>query len=303
MLPIVMSTMMTTSHSKKNNKVSDSILHSEYYYDFDRNKPYQPKIQMELKRIEDYNKVLPIVELYRCVQSEGSRFGRPTIAVRTTGCTHRCFFGAGGWCDSWYTSIHPEKGTFCFNDIIKIYDENPHIKEMMLTGGSPTMHPALVNELTHFAHERNILITIETEGSHFVATDYPIGLVSLSPKFSNSVPVVGVATPQGTITDEKMVAQHEKFRLKKDAIKQMMEFHTDYHYKPVWDGTQENLAEIEAFRVEMNIPKDKTFIMPAGDTREELIHMYPVVFDMCAEYGYNMTGRDHIIAFDTKRGV
>jgi hypothetical protein len=34
----------------------------------------------ELKRIEDYNKVLPILELYRCVQSEGSRFGRPTIA-------------------------------------------------------------------------------------------------------------------------------------------------------------------------------------------------------------------------------
>jgi hypothetical protein len=41
----------------------------------------------------------------------------------------------------WYTSIHPEKGTFTFNDIIKIYDENPHVKEMMLTGGSPTMHP------------------------------------------------------------------------------------------------------------------------------------------------------------------
>jgi 7-carboxy-7-deazaguanine synthase len=52
----------------------------------------------------------------------------------------------------------------------------------MLTGGSPTMHPALVNELTHFANERDILITIETEGSHFIATDYPIGLISLSPK-------------------------------------------------------------------------------------------------------------------------
>jgi hypothetical protein len=24
---------------------------------------------------------------------------------------------------------------------------------------------------------------------------------------------------------------------------------------------------------------------------------------MCAEKGYNMTGRDHIIAFDTQRGV
>jgi 7-carboxy-7-deazaguanine synthase len=255
------------------------------------------------KRIEDYNKTLPVLELYRCVQSEGSRFGRPTIAVRTTGCTHRCYFGEGGWCDSWYTSIHPEKGTFTFQDIIDIYNENPHIKEMMLTGGSPTMHPALVNELTHFANERDILITIETEGSHFVETDYPIGLISLSPKFSNSVPVVGTTTPQGAIVDEKMVTQHNKFRLNTTAMRQMIDFHEDVHYKPVWDGTSSNLEEIEKLRQELNIPKDKTYIMPAGDTREELIKMYPLVFEMCAEKGYNMTGRDHIIAFDTKRGV
>ena len=62
-----------------------------------------------LKRLEDYNKVLPILELYTAVQSEGSRAGYPTIVVRTSGCTHRCYFGEGGWCDSWYTSIHPEK--------------------------------------------------------------------------------------------------------------------------------------------------------------------------------------------------
>ena len=258
---------------------------------------------MSLKRIEDYNKILPVLELYRCVQSEGSRFGRPTIAVRTTGCTHRCYFGDGGWCDSWYTSIHPEKGGFTFNDIIQIYDENPHIKEMMLTGGSPTMHPSIVNELTHFANERGILITIETEGSHYLETDFPIGLISLSPKFSNSVPVVGAITPAGAVTDEKMVKQHNKFRLNKDAIRQTIAYHTDYHYKPVWDGTEGGLAEIEAFRVEMDIPKDKTYIMPAGDNRDELVKMYPLVFDMCAEKGYNMTGRDHIIAFNTKRGV
>ncbi len=258
---------------------------------------------MANKRIEDYNKTLPILEVYRCVQSEGSRFGRPTIAVRTTGCTHRCWFGEGGWCDSWYTSIHPQKGTFTFNDIIDIYDKNPHVKEMMLTGGSPTMHAALVNELTHFANERGILITIETEGSHFVPTDYPIGLISLSPKFSNSRPRVGITTPGDKVVDERFVAQHEKFRLNYEAIGQTLQFHDDYHYKPVWDGTDENLVEIEDFRVKMNIPKDKTFVMPAGDTRETLIEMYPKVFEMCAERGYNMTGRDHIIAYDTKRGV
>ena len=256
-----------------------------------------------LKRIEDYNKQLPILEVYRCVQSEGSRFGRPTIAVRTTGCTHRCYFGEGGWCDSWYTSIHPEKGTFTFNDIIKIYDENPHIEEMMLTGGSPTMYPRLVNELTHFAHERNIIITIETEGSAFVETDYPLNLLSISPKFANSVPIEGAITPAGKIADERMIRVHNKKRKNTEAIKKMMEFHSDYHYKPVWDGTDSNLLEIEEYRIELDIPKNKTYIMPAGDTRETLIKMYPLVFNMCAEKGYNMTGRDHIIAFDTQRMV
>jgi len=256
-----------------------------------------------MNRIEDYNKILPINELYRCVQSEGSRFGRPTIAIRVTGCTHRCWFGDGGWCDSWYSSIHPEKGTFCFNDIIAIYDKNPHIKEMMLTGGSPTMQPKLVNELTHFAKEREILITIETEGSHFVETDYPLGLISLSPKFSNSIPRVGITTPGGKVVDEKFVKQHNKKRLNYEEIQKMIEFHDDYHYKPVWDGTQECLDEFEAFRVKMNIPKNKTYVMPAGDERQQLIKMYPLVFELCAELGYNMTGRDHIIAFDTERAV
>jgi 7-carboxy-7-deazaguanine synthase len=254
-------------------------------------------------RIQDYNKKLPIVELYPCIQSEGSRQGRPTIAIRTTGCTHRCWFGEGGWCDSWYTSIHPEKGHITFNDIIKIYDENPNITEMMLTGGSPTMQPDLCNELTHFAHSRGIFITIETEGSHFIETDYRIGLVSLSPKFSNSIPKVDIATPIGKLVDQKMIDQHNKLRLNKEAIRKTIDYHDDYHFKPVWDGTLENLNEIEVFRVEMNIPKCKTWLMPAGDTRETLVHMYPISIEKAMEMGYNWTGRDHIIAYNTKRAV
>ena len=254
-------------------------------------------------RILDYNKKLPVLEVYTCVQSEGSRQGRPTVAIRTTGCTHRCWFGAGGWCDSWYTSIHPEKGIYTFNDIIKIYDENPEITEMMLTGGSPTMQPDLCNELTHFAHELVICITIETEGSHFVETDYPFGLVSLSPKFANSVPALNVETPMGKLVDQKMIDQHNKLRLNKEAIRKTLDYHTDYHYKPVYDGTEENIQEIEAFRIEMNISKNKTWLMPAGDTREELIKQYPISLEKAFDMGYNWTGRDHIISYDTKRAV
>lgn len=280
-----------------------------------------------LGRIEDYSKVLPIVELYTAVQSEGSRAGYPTIVIRTTGCTHRCFFGEGGWCDSWYTSIHPEKGTFSFNDIIKMYDENPHISEMMLTGGSPTMHPALVNELTHFAHERNLFITIETEGSHFIPTDYPIGLISLSPKFANSVPVLGVATPQGKVTDQKMIDQHNKFRMNYKAMAQMIAYHNSFHLKPVIDKDLSIIPEYEEFmdRLAQELRtvqgvndiyfdymedseikqylKDNTWMMPAGDDRPALFETYPIVMNYCRDKGYKFTGREHIMAFGTERCV
>jgi 7-carboxy-7-deazaguanine synthase len=260
---------------------------------------------MALGRIEDYNKILPIVELYTCVQSEGSRAGRPTVAIRTTGCTHRCYFGDGGWCDSWYTSIHPEKGKYSFQDIINIYDENPEITEMMLTGGSPSMHPKIVNELTHFANERGIIITIETEGSHFLETDYPIGLVSFSPKFANSVPTLGAKTPLGDVVDEKFIHTHNRYRLNKEAIKKSMEYHSDYHMKVVVNPEEQPATwdEIKEFLDELEVPRHKIWIMPPGDNREELIRVYPMVIDWCTKHKYNFTGREHIIAFDTKREV
>ena len=254
--------------------------------------------------IEDFSKTLPVLELYITVQSEGSRAGYPTIVVRTTGCTHRCYFGEGGWCDSWYTSIHPEKALYTFNDVVDMYKKNPHIKEMMLTGGSPTMWPALVNELTHFAHENDIFITIETEGSHFLPTDYPINLLSISPKFSNSVPVLGVATPQGKITDERMIKQHNKFRLNYDAIEESIKYHSDYHLKPVWDGKDQNsLDEIMECIYRLKIPQNKVWFMPAGDTREALFKSYPILFDWVRDNGYRMTWRPHIIAFEDAREV
>ena len=259
---------------------------------------------MSLGRIEDYDKNLPIVEIYTAVQSEGSRAGYPTVVIRTTGCTHRCYFGEGGWCDSWYTSIHPEKGKYSFNDIIKMYDKNPHISEMMLTGGSPTMHKKLVNELTHLAHERDIFITMENEGSHFLATDYPINLLSISPKFSNSVPVIGVETPEGKITDERMIKQHNKFRLNYPAIKESIAYHSDYHIKPVWDGKDENaLKEILDCIDVLDAPREKVWFMPAGDTGEALHKSYPILFDWVRDNGFRMTWRPHIIAFEDQREV
>lgn len=254
-------------------------------------------------RINEYSRILSINELYPAIQAEGSRAGRPTIVIRVTGCKLRCWFGEGGFCDSWQSSWNPEKGQFKFNDIIKIYDENPQIKEMMITGGGPTTQPKLLNELMHFANKRGIYVTMETEGSEYVETDYPIDLLSISPKFSNSVPKLGLISPGGTEVTQKIIDRHNQHRLNKEAIMKMIKFHKAYHFKPVWNGDMGIIDEIEKFRIEVGIPKDKTWLMPAGDSREQLIKMYPLVMDMCINMGYNFTGRPHVIAFDKKRYV
>ena len=101
-----------------------------------------------------------------------------------------------------------------------------------------------------------------------------------------------------------MIDQHNKFRMNHSVISEMLAYHKDYHFKPVVDKNDKNIWDlIEQFRNLHQIPKQKTWVMPAGDSREALLPNYSYVIDECVQRGYNFTGRPHIIAFDTQRGV
>jgi 7-carboxy-7-deazaguanine synthase len=154
-----------------------------------------------------------------------------------------------------------------------MYDKHPHIKEMMLTGGSPTMHPALVNELTHLLMKEIYLLLLRLKEAIFLLLTIPLGFLVLVLSFPIAVPVVGVETPQGAITDQKMVDRHNKFRLNKDAIKKSIDYHNDYHIKPVLDKELSMVPEVEEFLKELEIPDHKVWAMPAGDVRENLFEV------------------------------
>ncbi len=123
------------------------------------------------------------------------------------------------------------------------------------------------------------------------------GLISLSPKFANSVPVLGVATPQGKVTDQKMIDQHNKFRMNYKAMAQMIAYHNSFHLKPVIDKDLSIIPEYEEFmdRLAQELRtvqgvndiyfdymedseikqylKDNTWMMPAGDDRPALFEI------------------------------
>ena len=247
------------------------------------------------------DKILPVIELYTAMQGEGSLRGHPIIVVRTTGCPLRCYFNSSReWCDTWYYSIHPKKGIYTFRDIERLRKDNSQIKELMLTGGSPTMHPNFLNQMCSFKKKEKLFLTLETEGSHFTETVEPIDLVSISPKFSNSIPIEGSITPRGKIVNKRFVDQHNKHRLNIEAIKNLISYHKNYQIKPVCDGSEENIEEIRDFIDRLKIPGEKVYLMPEGSSFEEMRKNYPKVLSIALKYGFRFTGRDHIVAFGNK---
>jgi 7-carboxy-7-deazaguanine synthase len=171
----------------------------------------------------------------------------------------------------------------------------------MISGGSPTMHPDLLRELSVVSsRDYDMHVTLETEGSVFVE-GCAIDLVSLSPKFTNSLPRIGTVTPKGTIITAKHYDRHEKFRMKYDAMRAWITKH-DYQYKPVF-SRMEDMDEIEWLGKELDIPKTKTWIMPAGGTADELEKRRAPLMEFCWKNGYNYTDRIHIVAYGTKREV
>ena len=248
----------------------------------------------------DYNKVQPLGETYTCLQGEGKYIGIPHILIRVTGCRLRCQF-SNSFCDTPYASWKPEKGKFTLNDIVKFYEDNPHIKYTMITGGGPTIHPELLQELCRIGKYYRHTITIETEGSEFVQT---VGdNISLSPKLSNSTPIPGTWMPfTNREVTEKDKQQHEKWRCNYEAMEQLINNHPDYQLKPVISN-EEDLVEVKELQKILGVPNDKVWLMPEGLVEEELNKRRRWLMELCTEQGYNFTDRLHIIAYGDTRGV
>lgn len=254
-----------------------------------------------MKTIEDYNKMLPIVEVYTCVQSEGMLSGIPHILIRTSGCALRCQFSATDFCDSYYTSWHPDKGTWNWKKIVEIYKANPQIKHTMVTGGGPTLQKNLLAPLTQELHRMGQHITLETEASAFIENCH-IDLLSLSPKLSNSLPQPGTRTPLGKIVTEKDLDKHQKNRKNYEAMSQWIRASKDYQFKPVI-GNPDQVEEIEEIMTLLDIPTNKVWGMAAGGSKAVLEKNLIWTLDLCVAKGWNFVPRFHILMFDDKRGV
>ena len=243
---------------------------------------------------------IPVNEMYTCLQGEGKLMGIPHILIRVTGCRLRCQF-SNSFCDTPYSSWKPEKGRFTYDDVHEFYQKHSHIKHTMITGGGPTLHGEMLQELCKIGKLYDSYITIETEGSEYVNTE--ADMISLSPKLSNSTPRPGTIMPfTGKVVTEGDKKKHEKWRCNYDAMAMLLDVHPDYQLKPVI-SSEKDLEEVKKLQQKLFIPNNKVWLMPEGLERKQLNERRKWLMDICTQQGYNFTDRLHIIAYGDERGV
>lgn len=116
-----------------------------------------------------------VTEIFRSIQGESSRAGRPCIFVRLTGCNLRC-----RWCDTAYAFHGGRRVTVeeVLDQVRELAGRNgSRIRLVELTGGEPLLQPETVPLAERLLAE-GYEVMIETSGERFVG-DLPWQVVKI----------------------------------------------------------------------------------------------------------------------------
>jgi 7-carboxy-7-deazaguanine synthase len=220
---------------------------------------------------------MKIAEIFYSIQGEGTLVGVPSVFVRTSGCNLRC-----QWCDTPYTSWHPEGEERTVESIVE------HVNafgasHVVLTGGEPMIAPGVV-ELTRRLSQH---LTIETAGT--VDAEVRCDLMSISPKLANS-------TPQG-----RWAAQHDRLRYQPDVLRSLMSRYP-YQLKFVV-ADPEDLREIHVIVGETGAARESVVLMPEGTSAPVLAERGRWLAEIAKREGWRLSPRLHVDLWGNKRGV
>jgi len=223
------------------------------------------------------NEVVHLIENFTSFQGEGPDSGRRMIILRFKTCNKRC-----SWCDTQVKMRITAEGTYTLDEIqTQIYRDQAGI---MVTGGEPTVDRhfdeclSLLNDLNY------PLANVESNGfrlDDLIKNVRPEKLVNymFSPKIF-------------TEADYELAVEQAHLFLRNPNI----------FYKLVYDGSVlmndfmrelDNMFKVQSFSPFLN--SQKVWVMPEGTSGANLIINSSKVFDVCEQYNFNFSSRNHII--------
>lgn len=259
-----------------------------------------------------------ISEIYPCSQGEGPLTGTPSVLIRTSTCNLRCRWtdpktGQRNLCDTPFTSWNPELNNPMTPQ--EIYDKTIltatkkedgtdrkfPLTHAIISGGEPTLWGTQLADLSLGLLITGFHITIETNGTKYVEIltkqktkdKKEIDLTgnvlfSISPKLASSVP-----------TGSPYEKEHDKLRINLVVLDALLKRYPSY-LKFVITGPND-LEEVLDIQNKLKLPPNRIFLMPEGITRDEIIAHGAAVNDLCMEYGFRYSPREHVILYNNKR--
>ena len=239
------------------------------------------------------------------IQGEGKKIGTPSIFVRFGKCNMQCagfeveYETPSGIkkcsCDSYYASdiaFQSQWDKYHFaKDLIEAIDKlipNYNI-DIVITGGEPLLYwndiefQKLLEHYIKLGHN----ITIETNASLNINFQYNWQkkiLFSMSVKLKNSGEPLKKRVNIKTLTD-------------------IINFTNEAYLKFVIDTKSKDNTSKEIDDILSQIPKCEVYLMPMGDTIEEINNNSLEVISLAVQKGYKYSDRLHIRVWNNKRGV
>lgn len=244
------------------------------------------------------------------IQGEGKFIGTPSIFIRLSRCNMKCegfnvtYKTPSGQikksCDTYYAVDPAFKNQWEKNSANEVINQvsklMPDYKtDIVISGGEPLLYWKDVEfqKLLKYYIKNNHRVTIETNASLDINfnENYQKELVfSMSVKLSNSFESlkkrVNISTLEKILQNTK--ESYFKFVINKNTIKETKEEIEDILLK---------LKNIK------DLPKAEVFLMPMGETNEEINKNSQSTIDMAIKNGFKYSDRLHIRIWDNKRGV
>lgn len=267
---------------------------------------------------------LPVAEQFSSIQGEGRFMGHPAVFLRTAGCNFLCGgyqaleeygdtefgekvramsenMGEGEaewvcdtiseWMDGDQYNIEDLYDEWIEEGYLERIDQGNHI---VLTGGEPMLHQEqLVNfldQLEDYGHEP--FVEVETNASIYPSKEFRrhVDQYNLSPKLSNS----GIQK-EVRYREEVIESYVEEF------INEQSYTNADFKFVV---GSSHDWEEIESeFLSKFGIPRENTFLMPAGADQNNLEITREDVADLAVENSARFSERLQIMIWDEATGV
>lgn len=238
--------------------------------------------------MSDLDATLPVAEVFGpTIQGEGPYCGVSAYFIRFGFCNLTC-----SWCDTPYTwdTTRFDLTETCpgrsVRDLVTGVGDNP-TRVVVVTGGEPLIlqrRPGFATLISALSKTRDV--HVETNGTitpSDVVTE-ETAWFSVSPKLTNSGVVAGKRIKPETLY---WFARHTATGR--------------VGFKFVC-RTERDVDEVHDFVTEFRIPPESVWIMPEGQTPQDVLTHHRLIIPRAVRYGYNTTTRLHTLLWNNDRG-